>query len=118
MVGLGVAVLMIFVRSCYRCAELSAGFHGKLANQQVTFMILEGAMVVIAVACLTAFHPGVAFAGSWAIAGWSFRAGKPAAGTRGAKSWSMKGIFPPVPWYHRNQDEAAKESIIMTDRSV
>lgn len=29
-------------------------------------MILEGAMIVIACTCLTAFHPGVSFKGNWA----------------------------------------------------
>ena len=57
--GLAAATFTIFVRSVYRCAELSGGFHGKLANQEITFMILEGADICIAVICLTVFHPGV-----------------------------------------------------------
>ena len=47
-------------------AELSQGFGSKLANQQVTFMILEGAMIVIASVTLTVLHPGMTFQGSWA----------------------------------------------------
>jgi hypothetical protein len=68
---LGLATLAIFVRSVFRCAELQGGFHGKLANQQITFMILEGAMIVSAVLLLTIFHPGLAFMGRWHDAAWS-----------------------------------------------
>ena len=67
-IGLSVATFCILIRSCFRVAELSRGFGSKLANQQVTFMILEGAMIVIASVTLTALHPGVAFQGSWAEA--------------------------------------------------
>ena len=126
MVGLGVAVFTIFIRSCFRCAELSGGFHGKLANQQITFMVLEGAMVIIAVACLTIFHPGIAFCGAWGVAGWSLRKAKDAA-MKGdqeekEKKWSMKGM----PWQRKNrageakgaEKGAAKESVEKRDPSV
>lgn len=69
--ALGLATLAIFVRSVFRCAELQAGFHGKLANEQIPFMILEGAMIVSAVGILTAFHPGIAFKRQWHAASWS-----------------------------------------------
>ena len=62
------ATFCILIRSCFRVAELSHGFSSRLANQQVTFMILEGAMIVIALVTLTSFHPGVASQGSWAEA--------------------------------------------------
>jgi hypothetical protein len=68
---LGLATLAIFVRSVFRCAELRAGFHGKLANQQITFMVLEGAMIVSASILLTVFHPGLSFHGRWHDASWS-----------------------------------------------
>ena len=69
--ALGLATLAIFVRSVFRCAELQAGFHGALANEQIPFMILEGAMIVSAVGILTIFHPGIAFNGQWHAASWS-----------------------------------------------
>ena len=68
---LGLAAVAIFVRSVFRCAELSGGFHGKLAQQQITFMILEGAMITSAVLLLTIFHPGLSFQGRWNEASWS-----------------------------------------------
>lgn len=56
------------MRSCYRVAELKSGFDGKLANQQVSFMILEGAMIALASIALTVFHPGPVFKDSWKLA--------------------------------------------------
>jgi hypothetical protein len=69
-VGLTVATLAIFVRSIFRVAELREGFNGPLANDEVTFMILEGAMMVIATLCLTVLHPGYCFGGYWDQTSW------------------------------------------------
>lgn len=74
LIGLSVATLTIFIRSCFRVAELSSGFHGSLANNEVSFMILEGAMVVTACLVLTILHPGVCFQGEWRAA--NFKIGK------------------------------------------
>ncbi|CAK39143.1 hypothetical protein CBS63078_8482 [Aspergillus niger] len=75
-VSLSLAVLFIFVRSVFRCAELQGGFGGKLANEEITFMVLEGAMMVLACGLLTLFHPGLILgAREWALAKWS-RGGK------------------------------------------
>ncbi len=63
--GLGLAVLTIFIRSVFRVAELSGGFNGKLFNEQIPFMILEGPMIIIACTAMSALHPGIAFQGSW-----------------------------------------------------
>lgn len=52
------AFFFILVRSCFRVAELAHGFSGKLANEQVPFMILEGLMMILAVFLMTIFHPG------------------------------------------------------------
>ncbi|GFF26712.1 sphingoid long-chain base transporter RSB1 [Aspergillus udagawae] len=68
--GLTVATLAIFVRSIFRVAELREGFNGPLANDEVTFMILEGAMMVIATLCLTVLHPGYCFGGYWDQTSW------------------------------------------------
>ena len=37
-------------------------------------------MIIIAVTLLTIFHPGIAFAGNWAAAGWSLRKPKSTTG--------------------------------------
>ena len=56
-----IAVVTIFVRSYFRVAELQGGFRGCLTNNEVTFMILESAMVAIAVLAMTSTHPGFVF---------------------------------------------------------
>jgi hypothetical protein len=74
LVGLCIVTLTIFIRSCFRVAELSDGFHGPLANNQVSFMVLEGGMVASACLALTILHPGVCFQGDWRAA--NFKLGK------------------------------------------
>lgn len=70
-VAVFLAGVFIFVRSIFRCAELSGGFHGPLANDEVTFMVLEGTMIILACVLLTAFHPGLAIgAEGWSAASW------------------------------------------------
>ncbi|KAI1620323.1 putative RTA1 domain protein [Exophiala viscosa] len=71
--SLGVSTVTIFTRSVFRVAELSGGFHGKLAHQQITFMILEGGMICIASISLTVFHPGLIFGPNWESASWTIR---------------------------------------------
>jgi hypothetical protein len=71
--GFGVATLVIIIRSVYRCLELREGFDGELANDEVTFMILEAAMIAMAVIALTVFHPGAVWKGQWNEAVWSTR---------------------------------------------
>jgi hypothetical protein len=63
------ATILIFVRSIYRVAELWDGFNGKLANEEATFMVFEGPMIILAVAALTVLHPGRVFADLWVPAG-------------------------------------------------
>lgn len=85
--GLGLAVVLIFVRCAYRVAELSEGFSGELANDELLFMILEGPMLMAACFCLTVFHPGPSFGGRWAEAHPSKDAGSGYA-SRGSKRGS------------------------------
>ncbi|KAL8718275.1 MAG: hypothetical protein Q9225_004566 [Loekoesia sp. 1 TL-2023] len=63
--ALALATLTIYIRSCFRVAELQEGFDGKLANDQITFMVLEGAMISIASIALTALHPAFVFGKNW-----------------------------------------------------
>jgi hypothetical protein len=66
--ALSYATLAIFVRSIFRVAELSDGFNGPLANDEVTFMLLEGTMIITGMGVLAILHPGIAFQGVWAQA--------------------------------------------------
>ena len=63
----------IFVRCCYRVAELQAGFGGALANNEGVFMGLEGPMIFVAVGVLTVWHPGYVYGSLWTAADFSFR---------------------------------------------
>ncbi|KAJ5593842.1 RTA1 domain protein [Penicillium hispanicum] len=62
----GLATVCIYIRSVFRVAELSGGFDSHLANDQTTFMVLEGAMISIATIALSTWgHPGIGFQGEW-----------------------------------------------------
>jgi len=75
--GLLVACVTIFVRSVYRCVELSGGFNGTLfVSDEAVFMVLEGVMIIIACSCLTILHPAVCFQGAWHEANFNFRTSK------------------------------------------
>ncbi|KAE8454596.1 hypothetical protein EG329_000219 [Mollisiaceae sp. DMI_Dod_QoI] len=71
LVGLSFATICILIRSSFRVAELSKGFDSKLANEEVPFMILEGAMIVLSVTMFTIFHPGDVLGNEWKDSGWS-----------------------------------------------
>lgn len=66
-IGLTIATIAIFIRSVFRVAELRDGFSSELAGNEVAFMILEGAMIVVATICLTVFHPGYCLGVSWKV---------------------------------------------------
>ncbi|KAH8687526.1 RTA1 like protein-domain-containing protein [Tricladium varicosporioides] len=75
--GLFIASFTILVRSAYRCVELAGGFDSNLfRGDEAVFMILEGAMIVIATGCLTFLHPGLSFQGAWGAANFSYRTKK------------------------------------------
>ncbi|KAI8677535.1 hypothetical protein NCS56_00643700 [Fusarium sp. Ph1] len=73
LICLAAATLCILIRTSYRVAELSGGYDSELANDETAFMILEGAMIVVASACLLAGHPGVCFEGRWEEADFQLR---------------------------------------------
>ncbi|KAF2500062.1 RTA1-domain-containing protein [Lophium mytilinum] len=67
--SLVIATVLIFIRCIYRVAELAGGFDSAIANSEVSFMIFEGPMIIIAVALITWFHPGRVFRQLWVPAG-------------------------------------------------
>jgi hypothetical protein len=71
--GLMLATAAIIVRSVYRVVELWGGFAGKLWNSETDFIIMDGAMIGLAVVVLTVLHPGIAFGGHWVTANWSMK---------------------------------------------
>jgi len=74
--ALATATLLIFIRSIYRVVELQGGFDGTVASNEVSFMILEGPMIILAVLALTFLHPGIVFHETWGAAEWSLRSKK------------------------------------------
>ncbi|CAG8949279.1 hypothetical protein HYFRA_00004904 [Hymenoscyphus fraxineus] len=77
LIGLFTSSLTITIRSIYRCVELAGGFNSDLfTGDEAVFMILEGVMIVLATACLTALHPAVAFQGVWHEVDFSYRVKK------------------------------------------
>ncbi|PSR79367.1 RTA1 like protein-domain-containing protein [Coniella lustricola] len=63
--SLALITLLILIRTCYRCAELSGGFTGYLAQDEIAFMVLDGAMILSASILLTISNPGWAFGKAW-----------------------------------------------------
>ncbi|KAF3143816.1 hypothetical protein TWF569_005146 [Orbilia oligospora] len=59
--ALGVATAALYVRSVYRIAELSGGYTGHLAKDELAFCILEAVMIAILSLVTAAFHPGYGF---------------------------------------------------------
>lgn len=58
-------VAVVFVRCCYRLAELVEGWDGNLITHENYFIILDALMMAIATVTLTVFHPGFAFRGRY-----------------------------------------------------
>ncbi|KAL7757436.1 hypothetical protein ACKLNR_011963 [Fusarium oxysporum f. sp. zingiberi] len=56
-IGLAVASACLFVRSCWRCAELSGGFNGPLASMEGVFFALDSVPIVVMTVTLTILHP-------------------------------------------------------------
>ena len=93
--SLVLSTVAILIRSVFRVVELWQGFSGELWNDEVDFMVLDGAMIALATVCLTVFHPGISdhsissiedtadvciaglgFGGQWHAANWTFRTKK------------------------------------------
>lgn len=76
LISLVVATIAVLVRSIFRVAELWGGFSGDLWNNETDFLVLDGAMMAVAVVLLSILHPGVAFGAQWSSANWSFKKGR------------------------------------------
>ena len=74
--ALSISTLAILIRCSFRVAELSGGFNGSLANNQISFMILDGAMMVITVTLLTTAHPGFTIGAIWQAGNFRLRRAK------------------------------------------
>ena len=87
--ALAISTVAILIRCSFRVAELSGGFGGSLANNQISFMILDGAMMVIVVILLTAAHPGLILGPLWQAGGFRLGRAKKASGADTTQETSM-----------------------------
>ncbi|KAK5047202.1 hypothetical protein LTR84_006724 [Exophiala bonariae] len=71
-----IATATILARCSFRVAELSEGFKGALANDEVLYMIFEAVMMVICVFVLTVGHPGLTLGNYWNIGEFHWRQGR------------------------------------------
>ncbi|AWU77660.1 hypothetical protein CAS74_002370 [Pichia kudriavzevii] len=60
-IGVSFVVLLIFIRSVYRLAEISEGWSSKATTDEIYFMILEGLMVSLASCVISVLSPGLAY---------------------------------------------------------
>ncbi|RVD87884.1 uncharacterized protein DFL_002087 [Arthrobotrys flagrans] len=67
LVALGIATAALYVRSVYRIAELSGGYTGHLAKDELAFCILEAVMIAVLSLVTAAFHPGYGFGEDYAL---------------------------------------------------
>ncbi|GMM29589.1 hypothetical protein DAMA08_023340 [Martiniozyma asiatica (nom. inval.)] len=58
--AISLSVVLIFIRSCYRVAELAKD-DGKLSYDEIYPMILDALMIILASLCLLLVHPGIIF---------------------------------------------------------
>jgi hypothetical protein len=57
-IAFGAAVMLFYLRVCFRLAETAEGLYGKLNTREVFFGTLEFGPVVLAVWVLAVWHPG------------------------------------------------------------
>lgn len=57
--GIFVASVAVYIRCIYRIAELAGGWKNKIMQDEISFYVLDGAMVAIAVVALTVAYPGI-----------------------------------------------------------
>ncbi|KAK9364376.1 sphingoid long-chain base transporter RSB1 protein [Lipomyces kononenkoae] len=55
------AFLSIYIRCIYRIVEMAGGWGNTIMRNETGFIVLEGAMILVATSFLTIFHPGYCF---------------------------------------------------------
>ncbi|OAA34846.1 RTA-like protein [Metarhizium rileyi] len=62
-IELSTTILLAY--SIYRIVELAGGVDSGLFQNEIAFMIMDGALPLVSAILLTAFHPGAAFGAAW-----------------------------------------------------
>lgn len=99
LVALAAAVVTILIRCAFRCAELSGGFKGELANDETLFMVFDSAMMAICATALTGAHPAVTLGKRWQKPGMvdstpavGEKSGDDEEGASGCETPSVRGV--------------------------
>jgi hypothetical protein len=74
--AIGICTIAILIRCSFRVAELSKGFNGSIANNEVEFMVLDGMLMSIVIILLTVAHPGIILGPMWQAGGFHLRKSK------------------------------------------
>lgn len=74
--SIGICTIAILIRCSFRVAELSKGFNGSIANNEVEFMVLDGMLMSIVIILLTVAHPGIILGPMWQAGGFHLRKSK------------------------------------------
>lgn len=56
-IGVAIAAICLFIRSCWRVAELNGGFNGPLSDKEGIFIALDSIPMIIMSVLLTVAHP-------------------------------------------------------------
>lgn len=67
--GAAVAAVCLFIRSCWRVAELNGGFNGPLSSKEGIFIALDSVPMIIMSVLLTVIHPEFWFDNSRPLSG-------------------------------------------------
>ncbi|CCF47037.1 RTA1 like protein [Colletotrichum higginsianum] len=59
--AVAVAYACVMIRCVYRVAEMAGGWGNHIMQDEVSFMVLDGSLVLVCVTLLTVFHPGLYF---------------------------------------------------------
>ncbi|QLI73612.1 Efflux pump himE [Metarhizium brunneum] len=63
--GIEISTTLLLAYSIYRIVELAGGVDAGLFQNEVAFMIMDGALPLVSATLLTVFHPGAAFGAAW-----------------------------------------------------
>ncbi|EFY87014.1 RTA1 domain protein, putative [Metarhizium acridum CQMa 102] len=63
--GIEISTTALLAYSIYRIVELAGGVDAGLSQNEIAFMIMDGALPLVSAILLTAFHPGAAFGAAW-----------------------------------------------------
>ncbi|KPM34661.1 hypothetical protein AK830_g11912 [Neonectria ditissima] len=111
LMGMEIASALLIVYSVYRIVEFAGGVPGTLFQNQAAFMILGGAIPLLAAIVLTVLHPGIAFGDAWSA-------------TSPAKIKGRRGPPPPIKYsaghaiHHRYDPDIRKQLSPASERQL